>query len=363
MNKVRNLAGRASAQAKATGQRVQVITPELRSWIVAQAQAGCRPEDVLAAMTSIGWQEDVAIQAMEQVLSGFLAEAAPAGDPARVPPQAGSAAAGPQAPEVQPARAAQAVTGALSAAPEGPGSGGGMVSLARRAVQAVVGKKHAPALALPEPALADQPTVVWAGDRDVQVLMSMSLPRVVVFGNVLSVEECEELMRLAALRLARSETVVNETGGSEVNQARTSDGMFFGRGENELCTRIERRIAALLNWPVENGEGLQVLRYRPGAEYKPHHDYFDPEQPGAPSILARGGQRVGTLVMYLNTPDKGGATTFPDVGLAVAPVQGHAVFFSYDRPDPATRTLHGGAPVIAGEKWVATKWMRTGVFH
>jgi prolyl 4-hydroxylase len=34
------------------------------------------------------------------------------------------------------------------------------------------------------------------------------------------------------------------------------------------------------------------------------------------------------------------------------------VFFSYDRPHPATRTLHGGAPVIEGEKWVATKWLR-----
>jgi len=34
------------------------------------------------------------------------------------------------------------------------------------------------------------------------------------------------------------------------------------------------------------------------------------------------------------------------------------VFFSYEEPDPATRTLHGGAPVLAGEKWVATKWLR-----
>ena len=66
---------------------------------------------------------------------------------------------------------------------------------------------------------------------------------------------------------------------------------------------------------------------------------------------------------YLNTPEAGGATVFPDVGLQVAPVRGNAVFFSYDRPDPATRTLHGGAPVSAGEKWVATKWLREGRFE
>ena len=78
--------------------------------------------------------------------------------------------------------------------------------------------------------------------------------------------------------------------------------------------------------------------------------------------MQRGGQRVGTLVMYLNAPEGGGATTFPDVGLEVAPVRGNAVFFSYDRAHPATGTLHGGAPVTAGEKWVATKWLREGVF-
>ena len=76
----------------------------------------------------------------------------------------------------------------------------------------------------------------------------------------------------------------------------------------------------------------------------------------------RGGQRVATIVMYLNTPEAGGATIFPDVRLAVSPIKGNAVFFSYDRPHPMTHTLHGGAPVKAGEKWVATKWLREGVF-
>ena len=80
-------------------------------------------------------------------------------------------------------------------------------------------------------------------------------------------------------------------------------------------------------------------------------------------ILARGGQRVGTLVIYLNEPQGGGATTFPEAGLEVAPIKGQAVFFSYDRAHPSTGTLHGGAPVLAGEKWVATKWLRQSVFE
>jgi prolyl 4-hydroxylase len=280
----------------------QQATPELREWIVAQARAGCRPEDVLKAMCDSGWEESVAVAALEETLQSYLeAHAKQAGLP--------------------------------------------------------------PVVAVPEPALEDSPVSIVAEGREVKVLTTLRNPRVIVFGGLLADEECDALVDLARARLARSETVDIKTGGSELNEARTSDGMFFERGENELVSRIEARMAALLNWPLVNGEGLQILRYRPGAEYKPHYDYFDPAQPGTPRILERGGQRVASLVTYLNTPAKGGATTFPDVALEVAPIKGNAVFFSYDRPHPVTRTLHGGAPVIEGEKWVATKWLREGVFQ
>lgn len=275
----------------------QAITPELRRWIIEQAQAGYAAPVVLQSMRDAGWDEDVAADALEITLQDHLNElAVQQGQPSGVP--------------------------------------------------------------VPEPQLDESPAQVDCGDRIVNVLLAMAQPRVVVFGNLLSPEECDALIAAAEPRMARSLTVATKTGGEEINADRTSDGMFFQRAETELIERIEQRIARLLNWPIENGEGLQVLHYRPGAEYKPHYDYFDPAEPGTATILKRGGQRVGTLVMYLNTPEKGGGTTFPDVHVEVAPQRGNAVFFSYDRPHPATRTLHGGAPVIAGEKWIATKWLR-----
>lgn len=217
-------------------------------------------------------------------------------------------------------------------------------------------------LALPEPALAGAPAALDLGDRRVAVLAALAHPRVVVLGGLLAPEECAALIAAAAPRLARSRTVARAPGQEEVNPDRTSDGMFFRRGESELITRIEARIARLVRWPVENGEGLQVLHYRPGTEYKPHHDYFDAASPASAAILRRGGQRVATVVMYLNAPGRGGATAFPDVGLEVAPQRGNAVFFSYATPTADTRTLHAGRPVLAGEKWIATKWLRAGRF-
>lgn len=196
------------------------------------------------------------------------------------------------------------------------------------------------------------------GDRQVSVQMTLQQPNMVVLADFLSPQECDLLVKAARPKLSRSLTVAVATGGEELNDDRTSNGMFFTRGENALVKRIEARIARLLDWPVENGEGLQVLQYRVGAEYKPHYDYFDPAELGSAAILRRGGQRVGTLIIYLSTPEQGGATVFPDIGLEIAPQRGKAVFFSYDQPHPSSLSLHGGEPVLTGEKWIATKWLR-----
>ena len=283
-----------------TAQAAQAITPELRQWIVAQAEAGFAAPVIVQSMVASGWNEAVAVQALETTLRSHLETIAVSKDQAGLPPS----------------------------------------------------------VPVPDPALHDSPLYVDAGDRHVHVLTALGSPRVVVFGNLLSDEECEALIAAASPRMQRSLTVATKTGGEEVNADRTSDGMFFTRGENEVVARVEARIAKLVGWPEVNGEGLQILHYRPGAEYKPHYDYFDPGEPGTPTILKRGGQRVATLVMYLNEPTKGGGTVFPDIKLEVAPKRGNAVFFSYDRAHPSSRTLHGGAPVLEGEKWIATKWLR-----
>jgi prolyl 4-hydroxylase len=193
------------------------------------------------------------------------------------------------------------------------------------------------------------------GEHPVKVTVSTDAPVVRVLENLLTPEECDGLMAEAKPRLARSLTV-DVDGRHQKDQRRTSQGMFFGIGETPLVQRIEQRIADLLAIPVNHGEGLQILHYQPGQEYEPHFDWFNPEQPGFSTITARGGQRIASVVMYLNTPEEGGGTAFPRIGLTVTAMRGSAVYFAYETGDEAS--LHAGLPVIKGEKWIATKWLR-----
>lgn len=194
----------------------------------------------------------------------------------------------------------------------------------------------------------------------VRVLARLKEPEIVIFADVLSDEECDRLVELSRPKLKPSTIVENETGAEKVISERTSEGMFFYRDENAFVRKIEARLARLMNLPVENGEGIQILHYVEGAEYRPHYDFFAPENPGGAVHMQKGGQRVATLVMYLNDVERGGETVFPEIDFSVAPRKGSAVFFSYcDATGKLDRlTLHGGAPVERGEKWIATKWVR-----
>lgn len=289
-------------------------TPELHRWVIAQTEAGHPPDVLLAQLTARGWPEEQALGIVTRALESRLAEL----------------------------RSKNSATAAAAS-----GSTGG-----------AEGAEGPPSLHVPQPFGIGTPPTVRLLDREIKVLMTVAHPRVILFGGLLSNAECDELVAASRARMTASQVVDATTGGEVAHEGRTSSGFGFARGASPLIDRIERRIAALLKWPLENGEGLQILRYRVGQEYRPHYDYMDPALAGAPAFLARGGQRVASLVMYLNTPAGGGATNFPDIGLEIAALKGNAVFFSYDRPHPSTRSLHGGMPVTSGEKWVATKWLR-----
>lgn len=293
------------------------LAPDLQSWLRDTVKRGSTRDATLKSLLAAGYQEKYARGAVD---AAFKALPVPAPVPQPAP-----------APAVQ----AQPVAVAEQAA-------------------------ASPAAQTLSQQLVTMPNTIATPDRGVHMLFALTAPRIILFGDLLSAEECDEMVRLSRGKLERSSVVNNETGSYDVHPHRTSYGTYFNRGENELISRLEQRIADLVEYPVENGEPIQILHYERGGEYRPHFDYFDPKQPGNEQVLTQGGQRIATLIMYLNNVEAGGSTVFPEVGIDVLPRKGNAVYFAYCSEEGSldARSLHGGSPVGAGEKWIATKWFR-----
>lgn len=199
-------------------------------------------------------------------------------------------------------------------------------------------------------------------------------PRAFVYHNLLTQQECDYLIDLAKPHMEKSTVVDSETGKSKDSRVRTSSGTFLSRGRDKVIRNIERKIANFTFLPVEHGEGLQVLHYEVGQKYEPHFDYFQDEY-----NTRNGGQRMATILMYLSDVEEGGETVFPNAkgnissvpwwdelsecgkgGLSVKPKMGDALLFWSMNPDATLdpSSLHGGCPVIRGNKWSSTKWIR-----
>jgi prolyl 4-hydroxylase len=187
---------------------------------------------------------------------------------------------------------------------------------------------------------------IYTSDRKIPIIASMTIPQIQVLQGLLSDEECDQLVELSKPKVAASTVVDRQTGKQVAHEGRTSEGTFFSHDEHPLIQRIDARMVELVQMPINHHEPLQILHYNVGAQYLPHFDYFPPEDEGSKSHLVNGGNRIITIIVYLNDCPFGGATIFPNVGgLNVAPHKGNAVMFKYN-VDPLT--LHGGNPVLAG---------------
>lgn len=175
-------------------------------------------------------------------------------------------------------------------------------------------------------------------------------PNVVLIPRLFTQQECDYLARLAQPMLQAA--VVEESAGIyERHPGRTSDSVAITWPiETPAVHALNRRIARATGTDVAQGEPLQILRYRPGQEYKPHFD----------AIPGFDNQRILTCLVWLNAGYDGGETIFLDNGLEVKGDSGDALLFRNAGSDGIRdeRSAHAGRPVTRGEKWLASRWIR-----
>ena len=230
--------------------------------------------------------------------------------------------------------------------------------------------RHAalPVIALPEvprPVELDWDTVggriLWPHERPLPpVLVQRESPRIAKVAGLLTRDECHYLMSRGASYLQPAQ-VAGHGGNATVSTIRSNDSMVFSAADTDVVVQsIDRRIADVLARPAEHGERLALLRYAPGQAYAPHCDWIDPSAPGKAQVVASQGQRVSTLLVYLNSEYEAGTTRFVRLGWSFRGEPGDALLWSNVMGDGSVdpRTLHAGEPPTAGQKWLLSKWMR-----
>ena len=195
------------------------------------------------------------------------------------------------------------------------------------------------------------------------VTMYAADPILYVVDNFLSNVECDAFIEASEGRLQPS-TVINLDNEFQ-HENRTSENCWIEHDANDIVHEVSKRFSILVQMPIRNAEQYKLVYYKKGAQYKPHFDSFDYETEDGKKYWEPGGQRMITVIAYLNDVEEGGETGFPELGINIPPKKGDAVVFhntltndTATHPKINPRSLHGGMPVIKGEKWMVNLWFR-----
>ena len=207
--------------------------------------------------------------------------------------------------------------------------------------------------------------LIWWGWRRSQgrgyATTSDSWEPPVIVDSILTKDDCRYLMEKANSLFKPSGVV----GVSGQDPSRTSETAWISK-DDPVAKKVFAKACDLTGKHMGCCEDLQVVRYKPGTFYKAHHDSCCDGSDACQEFETKGGQRVGTLLVYLNDEFTDGETHFPDHGdVKMKAPPGSAIFFkplANDAPKCHPKALHAGLPISSGTKYVCNAWVREEAF-
>jgi len=196
-------------------------------------------------------------------------------------------------------------------------------------------------------------------------------PTLIEIYDFMTPEECaqmiEDIKQFGTLKDAEVVDRNPETGDDSASKvdknARSNSNCFLPYKKSLIAREFLKKASMLTQIHWSQAENIQAVHYKEGEFYKAHHDAFPPNSSRhqGPAGAWQHGNRVATVLLYLNNVEEGGSTSFPECKKTIMPEVGKAVVFSNTYigtqvKDPTS--LHSADPVIKGEKWAVNLWFR-----
>lgn len=189
---------------------------------------------------------------------------------------------------------------------------------------------------------------------DIEILSSS--PSIRLFKRALRPQECAHIIAASSHYLEPAMVQDPVSGRLMPHPIRTSSAAVIGPTRATLpIYALCHRIFGLIDIQFDQAESMTVLHYKPGQQFRGHLD----------TLPHTRNQRCATALIYLNAQYTGGETVFPKLGISIKGEQGDLLVFDNVQIDglPDPMSLHSGDPVIAGEKWLGSIWIRQRPFN
>ncbi|XP_017131068.1 prolyl 4-hydroxylase subunit alpha-1-like isoform X1 [Drosophila elegans] len=180
-------------------------------------------------------------------------------------------------------------------------------------------------------------------------------PHIVIFHDIVSVEERKRIRKGSKSYLIASSTFNMTTGTYHIETTRTSKSVWIQSNSNNLSQKLTDVMEEATGLDMNYSEMFQVINYGVGGVFEVHFDTLLRDEDRFNGTE----DRIATLLYYLSDVPQGGATVFPSLNLTVFPQPG-SVLFWYNLDNKGNEDLmthHLGCPLIVGSKWVMTKWI------
>lgn len=177
----------------------------------------------------------------------------------------------------------------------------------------------------------------------------------IILSDLISSDLCSKIINQSVNKLEESQILEGK-----IKSIRNSSQHWINKND-PIIKHIYQKISSMYNIPFENAEDMQVVRYLPNQYYNEHHDSCCDDNIKCDDFSKKSGQRILTVLIYLNNEFTDGQTYFPKLKLKIKPKTGSAIVFyplAMNSSKCHPLALHAGLPVSSGEKWIANLWFR-----